>query len=91
MIIKEYLMRDMVRNVLILTPASIVSQWKEEMETKFRIEFKTTDETGSLDDPEAFWKGKCLIASLNMAKGKRNMPIVTQQFYDLVVVDKPTI
>ena len=88
MIIKEYLMRDMVRNVLILTPSSLVSQWKEEMETKFRIEFKTTEETGALDDPEAFWKGKCLIASLNMAKGKKNMPIVAQQFYDLVVVDE---
>ena len=68
MVIKEYLMRDMARNVLILTPSSLVSQWKEEMESKFGIEFMTTEEMGSLDKPEAFWKERYLIASLNMAK-----------------------
>lgn len=88
MVIKEYLMRDMARNVLILTPSSLVSQWKEEMESKFGIEFMTSEDVGSLDDPEAFWKGKYLIASLNMAKSKRNLPFVTRQFYDLVVVDE---
>ena len=88
MIIKEYLMRDMVRNVLILTPSSLVSQWKEEMESKFRIEFRTTEDGGSLGDPEAFWKSKFIIASLNLAKGKKNIPLVTQRFYDLVVVDE---
>lgn len=88
MIIKEYLMRNLVRNVLILTPSSLVSQWKEEMESKFKIEFETTEDMGSLEESETFWKGKYLIASLSMAKSKKNMPIVTQQFYDLVVVDE---
>jgi len=88
MVIKEYLMRDMVRNVLILTPSSLVSQWKEEMDSKFGIEFMTTEEVGALDDPEKIWKKKYVIASLNMAKSKKNMPLVTRQFYDLVVVDE---
>ena len=88
MVIKEYLMRNMVRNVLILTPTSLVSQWKEEMATKFGIEFVTTDDVEASDDPERFWNGKYLIASLNLAKNKRNMPVVTQRFYDLVVVDE---
>ncbi|HDH53584.1 MAG TPA: hypothetical protein ENH24_03770, partial [Nitrospirae bacterium] len=42
MLIKEYLMRGMIKNVLILAPASLVSQWKEEMLSKFHIEFLTT-------------------------------------------------
>ncbi len=88
MVIKEYLMRGMVRNVLILTPPSLVSQWKEEMETKFGIEFMTTDNLGMMDDLGDFWKGRYLIASLNMAKSKKNMPLVIKQFYDLVVVDE---
>jgi len=88
MVIKEYLMRNMVRNVLILTPSALVSQWKEEMETKFGIEFMTTDDMESPDDPEKFWGEKYLIVSLNLAKSKKNMPIVTQRFYDLVVVDE---
>jgi len=88
MVIKEYLMRNMVRNVLILTPSALVSQWKEEMETKFGIEFMTTDDVEASEDPEKFWSGKYLIVSLNLAKSKKNMPIVTRGFYDLVVVDE---
>ena len=88
MVIKEYLMRNMVRNVLILTPSALVSQWKEEMETKFGIEFMTTDDVEASEDPEKFWSGKYLIVSLNLAKSKRNMPVVTRHFYDLVVVDE---
>ena len=88
MVIKEYLMRNMVRNILILTPSALVSQWKEEMETKFGIEFMTTDDVEASDDPERFWNGKYLIASLNLAKSKKNMPVVTRRFYDLVVVDE---
>jgi SNF2 family DNA or RNA helicase len=88
MVIKEYLMRNMVRNVLILTPSALVSQWKEEMSTKFGIEFMTTDDVEVSDDPERFWNEKYLIASLNLAKSRRNMPVVTEHFYDLVVVDE---
>jgi SNF2 family DNA or RNA helicase len=88
MVIKEYLMRNMVRNVLILTPSALVSQWKEEMETKFGIEFITTDNVDPSDDPVRFWNEKYLIVSLNLAKSKKNMPVVTQRFYDLVVVDE---
>ena len=88
MVIKEYLMRKMVRNVLILTPSALVSQWKEEMATKFGIEFMTTDDVEASHDPERFWNGRYLIASLNLAKSKKNMPVVTQRFYDLVVVDE---
>jgi SNF2 family DNA or RNA helicase len=88
MVIKEYLMRNMVRNVLILTPSALVSQWKEEMETKFGIEFMTTDDVQASGDPEKFWEEKFLIVSLNLAKSKRNMPVVTRHFYDLVVVDE---
>jgi len=88
MLIKEYLMRGMVRNILILTPASLVSQWKEEMLTKFGIEFTTTDDFEFTKNPANFWKQRFIIASLNTAKSNRNMPIVTERFYDLVVIDE---
>lgn len=88
MLIKEYLLRGMARNVLILTPASLVSQWQEEMEMKFGIPFLPTDSPDFIKDPETFWKGRFLIASLGTAKSDRNMPLVLRQFYDLVVVDE---
>ncbi|GFP23044.1 hypothetical protein HKBW3S09_00511 [Candidatus Hakubella thermalkaliphila] len=88
MLIKEYLMRGMVKNVLVLTPAPLVSQWKEEMQAKFGIEFLTTDDEEFTSDPAGFWKKRFIIASLNTAKSAKNMPLVTEQFYDLVVVDE---
>lgn len=88
MVIKEYLLRNMVRNVLILTPSSLVSQWKEEMASKFGIEFVTPEEMGPSEDLEKIWDERYVIASLNLAKGKKHMPLVTQHFFDLVVVDE---
>lgn len=88
MLIKEYLLRGMIRNVLILTPAPLVSQWKEEMEAKFGIGFLTTDDIEFMRDPINFWKQRFIIASINTAKSSKNMPRVIEQFYDLVVVDE---
>ncbi len=88
MLIKEYVMRGMVKNIMVLTPASLVSQWKEEMQTKFDIAFLTTDDPAFMKAPEDFWKQRFIIASMNTAKGSRNRELVENQFYDLVVVDE---
>ncbi|WP_219853550.1 DEAD/DEAH box helicase [Candidatus Hakubella thermalkaliphila] len=88
MLIKDYLMRGMVKNVLVLAPAPLVSQWKEEMQAKFGVEFLTPDDEEFTSDPAGFWKKRFIIASLNTAKSAKNMPLVTEQFYDLVVVDE---
>jgi|GEM_PF-452717 len=88
MLIKEYLMRGMIKNVLILTPAPLVSQWKEEMQVKFGIEFLTTDDYEYMKNPDNFWRQRFIIASINTAKGSKNMPVVTERFYDLVVIDE---
>ena len=88
MLLKEYLMRGMAGNILVLTPPPLVSQWKEEMLTKFGIDFLTTDDPEFRDDPKQFWKQRFIIASLNTAKSKNHRPIVTEHFYDIVVVDE---
>jgi len=88
MLMKEYIMRGMVRNVLILTPASLVSQWREEIQAKFGMEFMTTDDLEFMNDPVNFWKQRFIIASINTAKSSKNMPLVTEQFYDLIIVDE---
>ncbi len=88
MIVKEYLMRQMARNVLILTPPSLVAQWKEEMFAKFHLEFTTTDDEKFLKDPKEFWRNQRIIASLNTAKSYKNLEHLRNHFYDLVVVDE---
>jgi SNF2 family DNA or RNA helicase len=88
MLIKEYLMRGMIKNVLILTPAPLVSQWKEEMLSKFHIEFLTTDDIEFQTTSDDCWRNRFIIASISTAKSSKNMPNVIEQFYDLVVVDE---
>jgi SNF2-related domain len=51
MVLKEYAMRGMAERALILTPASLVGQWREELETKFGLQFATTYDPLSRDDP----------------------------------------
>jgi SNF2 family DNA or RNA helicase len=43
-ILKEYIQRGMVKSALILTPTPLVSQWKEELKTKFDLDFPSTDD-----------------------------------------------
>jgi len=72
MILKEYLIRGLVKKVLVLVPPSLVIQWKDEMASKFNIKFVTTDDKCYEEEKEKFWKkNNLVIASLNMAKSKK--------------------
>ena len=68
MVLKEYLLRGMVESVLVLTPASLVGQWREELETKFDIACATTHDALLRSDPARFWAQKRVIASLALAR-----------------------
>jgi SNF2 family DNA or RNA helicase len=89
MVIKEYMLRGLVKRALILTPASLVSQWQEEMQSKFDLAFTTTDSPLYRKDPERFWRETPLIlASLQLARMAKNFETLTAQEFDLVVVDE---
>lgn len=89
MLLKEYMLRGLVRKVLILTPPSLISQWKEEMETKFGLNFVTTDDPAYTNSPLSFWQdNNLIIASINIAKSQRNFEVVTNLEHDLVVIDE---
>src|SRR5439155_26528357 len=64
MVLKEYLLRGIIDSVLVLVPASLVGQWREELETKFDIPCATTHDALQRSDPDRFWNQKCLVASL---------------------------
>jgi len=89
MLIKEYLLRGMIKNVLILTPVSLVSQWKEEMFSKFGLNFITTEDEDVKVNSKDFWTHSLIIASIHTAKSSNNFTlVVADKFYDLVVVDE---
>ena len=88
MVVKEYMLRGMAERVLILTPASLVGQWREEMAEKFGIDCATTHDRLLRDDPAAFWAQHRVIASMAVARRKDHAALLAAQAYDVVVVDE---
>jgi superfamily II DNA or RNA helicase len=88
MALKEYLLRGMVERVLVLTPASLVGQWREELETKFDIACATTHDALLRNDPDAFWGQKRVIASIAQARRGDHARRLLAHNFDLVIVDE---
>lgn len=88
LVLKEYLMRGLVKTVLILTPSSLVNQWQAELRDKFGLDFITSNDAIFREDPERFWASPQLIVSINTAKSKRNFDKATSRVYDLVIADE---
>ena len=88
MVLKEYMQRGMVRTALILTPTPLVSQWKEELKTKFELDFVSTDDPDFRKNGRAFWENALVLASINQAKSIRNFEAVAARDYDMVIVDE---
>ena len=89
LILSEYLARGMIQSLLVLTPASLVSQWQLELKSKFSIDTVTTDDKQLQLNPEEFWQtNNRLIASLNTAKSAKHFNLVTTRNWDLVIVDE---
>lgn len=88
LILKEYIQRGIVKSALILTPSTLVSQWQEELQTKFGLYFPSTDDPDFHKDGIQFWEAPYILASINQAKSKRNISAVIQREYDLVIVDE---
>ncbi|MBD0362153.1 MAG: DEAD/DEAH box helicase family protein [Coleofasciculus sp. C3-bin4] len=89
LILSEYLARGMIQSLLILTPASLVSQWQLELKSKFSIDTVTSDDKQLQLNPDEFWStNNRLIASLNTAKSPKHFNLVTTRNWDLVIVDE---
>ncbi len=82
LILKEYMIRGLVKKALILVPASLVSQWSQELIEKFHIPvavFKKNIPWSSYD---------IVITSLDTAKRPANQTEILKEEYDLVIVDE---
>jgi SNF2 family DNA or RNA helicase len=89
LICKEYLTRGMIQSVLVLTTASLVSQWQMELAEKFGIETVTTDDKHLQQNLSEFWTSNPrIVASLNTAKSAKHSSHVTARNWDLVIVDE---
>lgn len=82
LIAKELILRGLVKKVLVLVPASLTEQWREEMQEKFGLPFEVTDEV------EDWERHDRLICSLDTAKRPQHSSSVERITYDLVIVDE---
>ena len=62
LVLKEYAIRGLVRRALILTPAALTGQWREEMAEKFSLPFAVLHSVRDWD------RRPLLIASMDTAK-----------------------
>jgi superfamily II DNA or RNA helicase len=104
MVMRELMLRRRIRRVLVLTPAALRTQWREEMQEKFALPFEVVDRPGTLKlqrevgiDANPWRTHERIIASYHYLK----QPDVLEQFrstaepgedgrlrWDLLVVDE---
>lgn len=82
LILKEYMIRGLVKKVLILVPASLVSQWCIELNEKFYIPATPQKKTYVWEQCDV------VVASMDTAKRNPHRDIVEKQNYDLIIIDE---
>ena len=88
MVLKEYALRGMAEQILVLTPASLVGQWREELATKFAVACSTTHDALFREDAAAFWQKPRIIASIAAARRQEHADCLRARHFDLVIVDE---
>lgn len=82
LILKEYMIRGLVKKALILVPASLVSQWAQELNQKFYIPAVPQRKTYVWEQCDV------VVASIDTAKRNPHRDIVLKQNYDLIIIDE---
>jgi SNF2 family DNA or RNA helicase len=82
LILKEYMIRGLVKKVLILVPASLVSQWVMELNQKFFIP--------AVQQKKSYVWEQCdvVVSSIDTAKKSPHREIIYEQNYDMVIIDE---
>ena len=88
LLLREFLLRGLIKRVLILTPTALVSQWQEELESKFNLSFAVADSASARSRADYWDRHDLVLASMALAKSRRNFEAVTTSPWDLVIVDE---
>jgi superfamily II DNA or RNA helicase len=89
LILKEYWIRGLVHKALVLTPPSLVSQWKGELAEKFGLNPVSPDGAEFRRSAAQFWKDEPLVvASIAMARMDAHASGIASVPWDMVIVDE---
>ncbi|RYG74675.1 DEAD/DEAH box helicase [Lentibacillus lipolyticus] len=82
LILKEYMLRGLVKKALIIVPASLVNQWAKELNEKFYIPAVTFRKSHPWDQYDV------IITSIDTAKRSPHREQILEQDYDFLLVDE---
>ncbi|MEI3611722.1 DEAD/DEAH box helicase [Pseudogracilibacillus sp. SO30301A] len=82
LILKEYMIRGLVKNALLLVPASLVNQWITELHEKFYIPAASYRKNYNWDDHPIF------VTSIDMAKRDPHRENILKLNFDMVIIDE---
>lgn len=81
LVLKEYMVRGLVKRALILVPASLVLQWVRELNAKFGI-------SAFAQKKEHSWGYDVVVASMDTAKRDPHRDKLLNQDYDMLIIDE---
>ena len=88
MVLKECIVRGFVKRALILTPPSLVNQWKEELSSKFDLNFQEIEKESEWENTEF------AIASIDRVKNFDNKTNTFKHsraheiYWDMIIIDE---
>src|SRR5690625_3044550 len=82
LILKEYMIRGLVKNALLLVPASLVNQWINELHEKFYIPAASYRKNYNWDDHPIF------VSSMDLAKREPHRENILNLNFDMVIIDE---
>ncbi len=81
LVLKEYMVRGLVRKALILVPASLVLQWVRELNQKFGI-------AAVAQKKAHMWHYDVVVASIDTAKRDPHRDLLLNSDFDLLIIDE---
>ncbi|WP_342472222.1 SNF2-related protein [Metasolibacillus sp. FSL H7-0170] len=82
LILKEYMVRGLVQKTLILAPASLITQWVEELTGKFHIPAIAYNKKYGLEHCSV------VVMSMDTAKKSPHKERIYEQNYDMIIIDE---
>jgi len=88
MVLKECIVRGFVKRVLILTPPSLVNQWKEELTSKFNLDFRNIETEKDWENTEFAIASIDKVKNFNTKTNKFKHAQAHEIYWDLIIIDE---
>ncbi len=88
LLLREYLLRGLARRVLILVPNPLVTQWHDELEGKFGLDFTIPPRTAKSSRPEFWQHADRVLVSTSFARTGTRPAAIASAPWDIVIVDE---